>query len=151
MTAEDDLQFMRQAFELAREAEQQGEVPVGAVVVANGEVIGKGANAPISRNDPTAHAEILALRDAASSVGNYRLPDTTLYVTLEPCPMCAGAIVHARVNRLVFAASDPRTGACGSVFNLTRADELNHQVEVVAGMLEEESRALLQAFFRTRR
>ena len=151
MTADDDLRFMQQALELARTAEADGEVPVGAVLVADGAVIGTGANAPIRKKDPTAHAEILALREAAERVGNYRLPGTTLYVTLEPCSMCAGAIVHARVERLVFACSDPRSGAAGSVFDLVRSEQLNHRVAVTRGVLEEESRELLQAFFRARR
>jgi tRNA(adenine34) deaminase len=151
MTTDADQQFMRQALALARTAEEQGEVPVGAVLVADGEVVGQGANAPISQNDPTAHAEIIAMREAAVRAGNYRLPDTTLYVTLEPCSMCAGAIVHARVARLVFACEDPRSGAAGTVFNLTQSDALNHRVEVTQGVLEDESRELLQAFFRARR
>lgn len=150
MTASDP-QFMQTALDLARQAGADGEVPVGAVVVLDGEIIGRGANAPIARHDPTAHAEIQALRDAASRVGNYRLPGSTLYVTLEPCAMCAGAMVHARVARLVYGCSDPKTGAAGSVFDLVRTDELNHRIEVVSGVFENESRELLQAFFRARR
>ncbi len=146
-----DQQCMQAAFELAREAGAAGEVPVGAVVVLDGEIVGHGANAPIANHDPTAHAEIQALRDAASNVGNYRLTGSTLYVTLEPCAMCAGAMVHARVARLVYGCSDPKTGAAGSVFDLVQTDELNHRLEVVSGVLEDESRELLQAFFRARR
>jgi len=126
-------------------------VPVGAVVVYDGQVIGRGSNAPISESDPTAHAEIEALREAARIVDNYRLPETTLYVTLEPCPMCAGAMVHARVKRLVYGAPDPRTGSAGSVFDITGSDSLNHRVEVTGGVCEEEWREILQTFFRARR
>jgi len=149
--ADTDSQFMQAALELARLAESEGEVPVGAVVVRDNEIIGRGANAPIARHDPTAHAEILALRDAAESAGNYRLTGSTLYVTLEPCPMCAGAMVHARIARLVYGCSDSRSGAAGSVFNLVSTQQLNHRMEVVGGVREDESRALLQAFFRARR
>ena len=146
-----DQAFMQQALALAKSAETAGEVPVGAVVVLDGEVIGQGANAPITRNDPTAHAEILALRDAAARVGNYRLSGSTLYVTLEPCPMCAGAMVHARVSRLVYGCTDPRSGAAGSVYDLVRSDQLNHRMEVDSGVLAEDNKALLQSFFRARR
>ena len=146
-----DLAFMQQALSLAREAEAAGEVPVGAVLVLDGEIIGRGRNGPIGASDPTAHAEILALRQAASHLGNYRLPGTTLYVTLEPCPMCAGALVHARVQRLVFGAADPRAGAAGTVFDLLRSPQLNHRLEVVGGLCEEECGRLLQEFFRARR
>lgn len=142
---------MQRALELARDAEACGEVPVGAVLVEDGEIVAEGFNQPISRHDPTAHAEIVALRGAAESRENYRLPGSTLYVTLEPCPMCAGAMVHARVARLVFAAADPRTGSAGSVFDLVRSDELNHRLEVESGLLADESAVLLRAFFRTRR
>jgi tRNA(adenine34) deaminase len=142
---------MRLALELAHEAELVGEVPVGAVLVADGEVIGRGRNGSVSQNDPTAHAEIAALRDAASDQRNYRLPKTTLYVTLEPCAMCAGAMLHSRIERLVYACADPRSGAAGSVFDLLRAPQLNHQVQVTGGVLEVEGRELLQAFFRARR
>lgn len=149
---ESDLLHMRRALELAEAASRAGEVPVGAVLVGtDGEVLGDAGNAPIGLDDPTAHAEILALREAGRRVGNYRLPGTTLYVTLEPCVMCAGAIVHARVARLVFAAADPKTGACGSVFDLVRSDRLNHRVAVEAGLLERESAALLRDFFEARR
>ncbi|NND55514.1 MAG: tRNA adenosine(34) deaminase TadA [Gammaproteobacteria bacterium] len=146
-----DPRFMAQALQLARQAEAAGEVPVGAVVVHEGQVIGRGSNAPISETDPTAHAEMEALREAAKIVGNYRLPEATLYVTLEPCPMCAGAMVHARVRRLVYGCADPRSGSAGSVFNITGADDLNHRIAVTGGVLEEECRTLLQAFFRARR
>ncbi|MFS8608962.1 MAG: tRNA adenosine(34) deaminase TadA [Gammaproteobacteria bacterium] len=152
MDPNDDLRFMRRALELAEAAARAGEVPVGAVVVGpDGTVLGEAGNAPIGLSDPSAHAEMLALREAARRVGNYRLPGTTLYVTLEPCPMCAGAIVHARVARLVFAASDPKTGACGSVFDLVRSDRLNHRVTVESGLLEPESARLLRSFFEARR
>jgi tRNA(adenine34) deaminase len=142
---------MERALALARRAAAAGEVPVGAVLVRDGEIIGEGYNRPISACDPTAHAEILALRQAAARVGNYRLPDSILYVTLEPCPMCAGAIVHARVKRVVFGASDPRTGAAGTVFNLLQAEQLNHRAEVEGGVLGEVCGELLQEFFRLRR
>ena len=150
--ATDDLRHMRHALELAEAAARAGEVPVGAVLVASdGTVLGAAGNAPIGQNDPSAHAEMLALREAARRVSNYRLPGTTLSVTLEPCPMCAGAIVHARVARLVFAAADPKTGACGSVFDLVRSERLNHRVTVESGLLERESARLLRAFFEARR
>lgn len=146
-----DEDFMRLALDLARQAEVAGEVPVGCVIVEEGRVIATGANHPIGGNDPTAHAEIEALRAAARALGNYRLPGCTLYVTLEPCAMCAGAMVHARIGRLVYGAPDPRAGAAGSVFDLTRSPALNHRMEVAAGVLAGESRALLQEFFRSRR
>jgi len=143
---------MQQALQLARRAEEEGEVPVGAVLVLGGKVIGEGWNRPIAAHDPTAHAEIQALRAAARNVGNYRLPGTTLYVTLEPCPMCAGAIVHARVARLVFGATDPRSGAAGSVFDLLPSDaRFNHRTECEGGVEAEASASLLKAFFRARR
>lgn len=151
MTTDADIVFMQRALELARAAEAEGEVPVGAVLVKDGEIVAEGFNQPISSCDPTAHAEIVALRGAAASVENYRIPGTTLYVTLEPCPMCAGAMVHARVERLVFAAADPRTGSAGSVFDLVRSEELNHRLEVESGVLADESGALLRTFFRARR
>jgi tRNA(adenine34) deaminase len=150
--ADFDRAQMLRALELAAQAAAEGEVPVGAILVgADGEVLGEGANAPIARHDPTAHAEILALRAAALRLGNYRLPGTTLYVTLEPCAMCAGALVHARVARLVFAAPDPKSGACGSVMNIVRNERLNHRVEVDGGVLEAEAAAQLRAFFEARR
>jgi tRNA(adenine34) deaminase len=148
----EDLRFMAQALELARRAQESGEVPVGAVVVRDGEVLGQGWNQPIGGNDPTAHAEIVALRDAAQNAENYRLPGATLYVTLEPCPMCAGAIVHARIARVVFATTDPRAGAAGSVFDLLPSDErFNHRVACEGGLMAEDSAQLLKAFFRARR
>jgi tRNA(adenine34) deaminase len=143
--------FMRRAIELAREAEAGGEVPVGAVIVRGNEIIGEGFNRPISQRDPTAHAEMIALRAAAALSDSYRLSGTTLYVTLEPCAMCAGAMVHARVERLVYAASDPRAGAAGSVFNVVRSPALNHRLEVDGGVLGEECGALLRNFFLARR
>ena len=147
-----DEHFMALALELADRAEAEGEVPVGAVLVRDGEVIGEGWNRPIAAHDPTAHAEIQALRDAGRRQGNYRLPGSTLYVTLEPCPMCAGAIVHARVEAVVFAAADPRSGAAGSVFDLLPSDaRFNHRTEVRGGVLTEESAERLRAFFRARR
>jgi len=150
--ADPDLAFMRHALALARRAEAAGEVPVGAVLVRDGRIIGEGSNQPIGRHDPTAHAEVLALRDAGARVQNYRLPGSTLYVTLEPCPMCAGAIVHARVARVVFAACDPRSGAAGSVFDLLPSDSrFNHRTRCEGGLLAEEAGQLLRDFFRTRR
>ncbi len=143
---------MKRALELAQRAEAEGEVPVGAVLVREGQVIGEGWNRPIGERDPSAHAEIMALRDAGRRAGNYRLPGTTLYVTLEPCPMCAGAIVHARVSRVVFGASDPRTGAAGSVFDLLPSDSrFNHFTAVEGGLLAVDCGELLRAFFRARR
>lgn len=147
----DDEFFMREALALAQQAWQMGEVPVGAVVVHEGKIIGRGANAPISRHDPSAHAEMLALRDAAQYLSNYRLPEVSLYVTLEPCAMCAGAIMHARVSRLVFGASDPKTGAAGSVLNLFDEPRLNHHTEIQGGVLAAECGAMLSAFFAERR
>lgn len=146
-----DIDWMRRALALAVLAEQAGEVPVGAVLVRDGGVLGEGHNSPITAHDPSAHAEIQALRAAAARVGNYRLPGTTLYVTLEPCVMCAGAIVQARVQRVVFGAVDPRAGAAGSVFDVLNGDKLNHRVELTAGVLEQDSARLLQTFFRSRR
>lgn len=147
-----DRLFMRRALQLAATAARDGEVPVGAVLIsAAGETLAETANAPISRHDPSAHAEVLALRAAGQKAGNYRLPGTTLYVTLEPCVMCAGALVHARVARIVFAAADPKTGACGSVFDIVRSDRLNHRIAVTPGVLEAEAADLLKAFFLERR
>lgn len=152
MGVENDTRFMLRALELARHAEEAGEVPVGALVVQDGEVIGEGWNRPIVSNDPTAHAEIVALRAAAAHVQNYRLPGTTLYVTLEPCVMCAGAIVHARVARVVFGAPDPKNGAGGSVFNLLQAmPPLNHRADVVGGVLAGPCAQVLKDFFQPRR
>jgi tRNA(adenine34) deaminase len=142
---------MREALSLAAEAARRGEVPVGAVIVRDGDIIGRGFNAPISSHDPTAHAEIAALREAARAIGNYRLGGATLYVTLEPCAMCAGAIMHARVARLVFGAADPKTGACGSVVDLFAESRLNHHTEVARGVLAAETGRLLSDFFAARR
>lgn len=143
--------FMREALSLAREAAEAGEVPVGAVIVKDGAVVGRGHNRPVSGNDPTAHAEVMALRDAAVRVGNYRLGDCVLYVTLEPCVMCAGAIMHARIARVVYGAADPKAGACGSVVNLFAENRLNHHATVVSGVLAEAAAGLLQGFFSERR
>ena len=148
---DDDDRFMRRALELAREAEAVGEVPVGAVLVRDSEIVAEGFNRPISTRDPTAHAEMVALRAAAARLDNYRLPGTTLYVTLEPCAMCAGAMVHARVQRLVYAATDPKAGAAGSVFDVVRSPALNHRLEVAPGVLAAECGALLREFFVARR
>jgi tRNA(adenine34) deaminase len=149
---EDDSVFMAQALSLAREAAACGEVPVGAVVVdPQGGIIGRGFNQPIIRHDPTAHAEILALRDAAQHLANYRLPGCTLYVTLEPCAMCAGAMLHARLARVIFGAADPKSGACGSVINLFEESRLNHHAEIQGGIGADECGALLSGFFAARR
>ncbi|WP_159696988.1 tRNA adenosine(34) deaminase TadA [Massilia sp. 9I] len=144
-------QYMQLALEQARLAWAEGEVPVGAVVVKDGEVIATGFNQPIGRHDPTAHAEIVALRAAAEKLGNYRLPGCELYVTLEPCIMCSGAMMHARLARVVYAAVDPKTGACGSVVNLFDEEKLNHHTEVAGGVMAEEASSLLKAFFAERR
>lgn len=146
-----DARYMRRALELARQGAEAGEVPVGALVVLDGQVIGEGWNRPISTQDPTGHAEIVALRAAGATVGNYRLPGATLYVTLEPCVMCSGAIMHARVARVVYGASDPKTGACGSTVDLFAEARLNHHATVRSGVLAEEAVALLQDFFAQRR
>ncbi len=146
-----DHQFMRRAIELAGNAEAEGEVPVGAVVVHNGVVIGEGWNRLIGQHDATAHAEMMALRQAGKVLQNYRLLDATLYVTLEPCPMCASAMVHSRIGKVVFGASDAKTGAAGSVMNLLSYDGVNHHVAYEGGVLDVECREQLQAFFRRRR
>ncbi len=146
-----DEEFMREALRLARDAEAAGEVPVGAVVVVDGDVLGRGRNSPVGRCDPTAHAEILALREAASAAGNYRLEAATLYVTLEPCVMCAGALVTSRVKRLVFGSRDLRFGGVRSKFRVADSELLNHRVEVVEGVLAADCVELLQRFFRERR
>lgn len=146
-----DQKWMQIALDLAHEAALNNEVPVGAILVKDGEIIGRGSNAPISLQDPTAHAEIQALRQAAAYLGNYRLVDCTLYVTIEPCAMCAGAIQHARIARLVYGASDAKTGACGSVINLMAETKLNHHCEVVGDVLATECGAVLSAFFKQRR
>ena len=146
-----DEEFMRAALDLASQAESAGEVPVGAIVVIDGQIVGRGFNSPVSRQDPTAHAEVLAIRMAARAVGNYRLLGSTLYATLEPCPMCAGAMVHARVERLVFGARDLRFGAIRSKFRLADSDLLNHRLQVVEGPCAAECVEQLQRFFATKR
>ena len=146
-----DEAFMQRAIACARQAWELGEVPVGAVVVKDGEVIATGYNRPIGSHDPTAHAEIAALRAAAEALGNYRLPGCELYVTLEPCVMCAGAMMHARLARVVFGAADPKTGACGSVVNVFAEDRLNHHTDVQGGVLADDCSALLKSFFAERR
>jgi len=143
--------FMREALALAVEAAAAGEVPVGAVVVKDGAVVGRGYNRPVAGRDPTAHAEVMALRDAAGRIGNYRLADCILYVTLEPCAMCAGAIMNARISRVVYGAADPKSGACGSVVDLFGENRLNYHTTVVAGVMAEEAAKLLQDFFSARR
>lgn len=146
-----DEVFMGEALRLAGQAWEAGEVPVGAVVVKDGQIVGRGYNCPISAADPTAHAEVQALRDAGRNLGNYRLTDCTLYVTLEPCAMCAGAIMHARIARVVYGAPDPKTGACGSVVNLFDKSRLNHHTDVSGGVLAEDASELLRRFFSERR
>jgi len=146
-----DVAFMARALELARLADAAGEVPVGAVIVRGGEIVAEGWNRPIGANDPTAHAEIVAMRAAGQALGTYRLTGTTLYVTLEPCAMCASAMVHARIGRLVFAATDPRAGAAGSVFNIVQHPALNHRIECTGGVLAGECGSLLRQFFQARR
>lgn len=149
--ADNDLYWMQYAIQLAAKAEATGEVPVGAVLVKNGQILGEGWNLSICRHDPTAHAEMQAIRQAGQALQNYRMLDCTLYVTLEPCAMCAGALVHSRVKRLVFGASDLKAGACGSVFDLVRHPQLNHQLEVCGGVLAEQCATQLSAFFKKRR
>jgi len=151
MSSFSDSDFMRQALQLARRAGEEGEVPVGAVLVSGGELVGEGWNRPIGLNDPTAHAEIMALRAAAVRLGNYRLSGTTLYVTLEPCAMCMGAVITARVNRVVFGAWDLKAGACGSVLDLPRETRLVQGLDVFGGVCSDESAALLKGFFESRR
>ncbi|HEX2585767.1 MAG TPA: tRNA adenosine(34) deaminase TadA [Steroidobacteraceae bacterium] len=146
-----DNRFMSRALELAREAGLHGEVPVGAVIVKDQQIIAEGWNRPISTCDPTAHAEVIVLRSAGAAVKNYRLTNCTLYVTLEPCAMCAGAMVHARVKRLVYGAPDPRAGAAGTIFNITDHAALNHRLEVESGVMADECGALLRQFFQARR
>ncbi len=150
MIQEDEF-YMQVAIDLAKQASDKGEVPVGAIVVKDGEIIGRGSNAPIGLHDPSAHAEILALRDAAMTIGNYRLVGCSLYVTLEPCAMCSGAIQHARIAHLVYGASDTKTGACGSVVNLMDEEKLNHHTTVKGGVLAVEAATLLSDFFKQRR
>ncbi len=149
--SQSDVRWMRRALDLASRAEEEGEVPVGAVLVRDGELIGEGWNRPITLHDPSAHAEILAMREAGRSAENYRLPGSTLYVTLEPCPMCVGAMIHARIERLVFAASDPKTGALGGAFDLTAVHAHNHEMQVEGGLLANEASEMLRTFFRKRR
>jgi tRNA(adenine34) deaminase len=151
MTPTLDLDFMHLAISEAYAAERDGEVPVGAVIVREGEVIATGNNRVVRDSDPTAHAEIVAMRAAGKAISNYRLEGCTLYTTLEPCAMCAGAIIHARIGRLVYAASDPKAGACGSVLSVMNHPQLNHKVEVVSGLLAEECGTMLTEFFRARR
>ena len=153
MTAmcESDPLYMRMALELAAQAAAAGEVPVGAVVVQDGVVVGRGYNQPISGTDPSAHAEIMALRDAGRTLGNYRLSGCDLYVTLEPCVMCSGAIMHGRIRRVIFGAGDPKTGACGGVVNLFSEPRLNHHATVTGGVMADEAVTLLQDFFASRR
>jgi len=147
-----DEDYMALALECARRAGDAGEVPIGAVLVdEDGAVLASAGNAPIALHDPGGHAELLVLREAGKKLGNYRLPGTSLYVTLEPCPMCAGALVHARIARVVFGAEDPRAGACGSVFDIVRSTALNHRVEVVGGVSADASATLLKDFFAARR
>ena len=146
-----DANFMRRALREAQKADSEGEVPVGAVVVHDEKIIARAHNRPLSLSDPSAHAEVLALRRAAKKLGNYRLKGCDLYVTIEPCAMCAGAIIQARLRRLVFGTSDPKAGACGSVLAVLNHPKVNHQVEVVSGVLAEECAAILRAFFRKRR
>jgi tRNA(adenine34) deaminase len=149
--AADGDTFMREALALAGEAARAGEVPVGAVVVRDGRIIGRGYNRPITSNDPTAHAEIVALREAAAAAGNYRLPGCDLYVTLEPCAMCVGAMVHARIGRIVYGARDPKTGACGSIVDLPALTAWNHHGRFEGGLLADECGAMLRSFFAERR
>lgn len=151
MSAMTDLDFMRLAYTQAQRAWEEGEVPVGAVLVRDGSVIATGYNHPIGRHDPTAHAEIMALRVAADILGNYRLPGCELYVTLEPCIMCAGAMMHARLARVIYGANDPKTGACGSVLNIFEQEKLNHHTELTGGVMAEECSILLSNFFASRR
>ncbi|MFT5756714.1 MAG: tRNA(adenine34) deaminase [Alteromonadaceae bacterium] len=146
-----DHYFMAKAYQLAQKAEAIDEIPVGAVVVANGEIIGEGFNQSILLNDPSAHAEMLAVRNAGQNISNYRLLDCTLYVTLEPCSMCAGLLIHSRIKRLVFAATDLKTGAAGSAFDLVTHEKHNHSIDVTTGIMQDECSALLSAFFKRRR
>ena len=149
--SKEDNHFMRRAIELANLADSHNEIPVGAVVVCNGEIVGEGYNQSIMNNDPSAHAEMMAIRDAGKNLQNYRLLDCTLYVTLEPCPMCAGLLVHSRINRLIFSSKDLKTGAAGSAFSLLNHEKHNHQVQVKSGLLAAECSDMLSAFFKRRR
>lgn len=151
MSTERDVKWMEKALELARKAEAAGEVPVGAVLVKDDQLIAEGWNQPITSHDATSHAEIMAMRAAGQKFNNYRLIDTTMYVTLEPCSMCVGAMIHARVSKVVYGAAEPRTGALGGAFDLLEANQHNHIFEVVSGVLADESKMLLQEFFKSRR
>ncbi len=151
MNPHSDEHFMQRALQLAEKAQAQGEVPVGAVLVKDQKIIGEGWNQPITLHDPSAHAEMLAIRAAGQQMNNYRLPDTTLYVTLEPCPMCAGLMIHSRIKRVVFGAYDPKTGAAGSQFSLLQDEKHNHHTEVQGGVLQEACADILKNFFRQRR
>lgn len=151
MTIDKDIHWMGRAIELAQEAERKGEVPVGAILIINDELVATGHNEPISTNDPTAHAEIVTLRRAAREIGNYRLPESTLYVTLEPCAMCIGAILHARISRLVYGADDPKAGAVQSVHNILEESEIKHSLEWKGGVLSPECGDILREFFRIKR
>lgn len=148
---EADIYYMRQALKLAQRAAEEGEVPVGAVLVADGRIVGQGYNSREGARDATAHAEMIAIRAACAVMGGWRLPNATMYVTLEPCPMCAGALVLSRVERLVYAAADPKSGAAGTLFDIVRCPALNHRLEVAGGVLEDEAAALLSKFFATKR
>ena len=150
-SSKDHQYWMQEALKLAHKAEQSGEVPVGALIIKNNQLIGEGWNQSIQHNDPSAHAEIQAIRSACNHQQNYRLPGSTLYVTLEPCAMCAGAIIHARISCVVFAAHDPRTGAVESVFSILNHDALNHRCKIISGVCAEQSSTLLKTFFRAKR
>lgn len=149
--SEQDIKFMARAIELAKIAESHNEIPVGAVVTCNGEIIGEGYNQSIKQNDPSAHAEMIAIREAGKNIENYRLIDCTLYVTLEPCPMCAGLLVHSRINKVIYATQDEKTGAAGTVFNLVQNGKLNHQIAVANGLMKDECANILSNFFKRRR
>ncbi|MCL2389477.1 MAG: tRNA adenosine(34) deaminase TadA [Elusimicrobia bacterium] len=151
MKVKDDVFFMRAALRECQKAVNSGEVPVGAVIVKDGKIIARGFNKNITATDPTAHAEIVALRRAAKKLGNYRLNDCTIYVTLEPCAMCASALVHARIKKIVYGAPDPKAGACGSIFNIARHEKLNHKIELSSGALEDECSKMLKDFFKSKR
>ncbi len=148
---DEDLKFMKLAFGLAKKAELKNEVPVGALIVRNGQIIGQGMNTSISDHDPTSHAEINAIRDAAKAIKNYRLKDCSIYVTLEPCAMCVGAIQHARIEKIIYGAPDPKTGACGSMVDLISIKEINHHAEAMGGILEKECSQILKDFFLSKR
>jgi tRNA(adenine34) deaminase len=147
----EDEKWMQIAIREANLAKNKGEVPVGAIIIQNNRIIAKAHNSPISKNDPTAHAEVLAIRNASKKLQNYRLPGTTLYVTLEPCAMCLGAVIHARINRIVFGTSDPKSGVCSSTANLTSEAFFNHKIIVNGGILEQDCKKILQSFFKLRR